>query len=127
MDIFRFVHGKDVFQAFYKKDLAKRLLLNTSSSEDAEKNMINRIRKECGQTVASNLENMFKDIDISLDLNEKFLSQTQTEQEKKNIEYKFNVLTSGCWPTYNTDTINLPSVINQQLSKYNSFKNLYTN
>jgi len=25
--IFRFINGKDVFEAFYKKDLAKRLLL----------------------------------------------------------------------------------------------------
>lgn len=27
MDIFRYIHGKDVFQAFYKKDLAKVRLL----------------------------------------------------------------------------------------------------
>ena len=29
--------GKDVFEAFYKKDLAKRLLLGRSASNDAEK------------------------------------------------------------------------------------------
>ena len=28
--LFRLIHGKDVFEAFYKKDLAKRLLLNKS-------------------------------------------------------------------------------------------------
>ncbi|GJU06459.1 reverse transcriptase domain-containing protein [Tanacetum coccineum] len=32
--------GKDVFEAFYKKDLAKRLLLGKSASIDAEKSMI---------------------------------------------------------------------------------------
>ena len=32
--------GKDVFEAFYKKDLAKRLLLGKSASVDAEKAMI---------------------------------------------------------------------------------------
>ena len=26
MTLFRFVHAKDVFEAFYKKDLAKRLI-----------------------------------------------------------------------------------------------------
>ena len=72
MDILRFVEGKDVFQAFYKKDLAKRLLLNTSSSFEAEKGMILRIRKECGGNLAANLENMFKDIAISQDLATKF-------------------------------------------------------
>ena len=32
--------GKDVFEAFFKKDLAKRLLLNKSASVDAEKSII---------------------------------------------------------------------------------------
>lgn len=125
MDIFRFVHGKDVFQAFYKKDLAKRLLLNTSASEDAEKNMINRIRKECGQTFASNLENMFKDVDISQDLNEKFKLHMDklslTESKDDGIEFDIQVLTSGCWPTYNTDIIQLPPSILSYLENYNKF------
>lgn len=30
MVLFRFVGSKDVFEAFYKKDLAKRLLLGTN-------------------------------------------------------------------------------------------------
>uniref|UniRef100_A0A6N2MBR1 Cullin family profile domain-containing protein n=1 Tax=Salix viminalis TaxID=40686 RepID=A0A6N2MBR1_SALVM len=36
------VLGKDVFEAFYKKDLAKRLLLGKSASIDAEKSMISK-------------------------------------------------------------------------------------
>lgn len=32
MTLFRYIQGKDVFEAFYKKDLAKRLLLDKSSS-----------------------------------------------------------------------------------------------
>ncbi|GJZ56036.1 reverse transcriptase domain-containing protein [Tanacetum coccineum] len=34
------LEGKDVFEAFYKKDLAKKLLLGKSASIDAEKSMI---------------------------------------------------------------------------------------
>jgi len=37
------VQGKDVFEAFYKKDLAKRLLLGKSASIDAEKSMITKV------------------------------------------------------------------------------------
>jgi cullin-4 len=37
------VQGKDVFEAFYKKDLAKRLLLGKSASIDAEKSMISKV------------------------------------------------------------------------------------
>ena len=32
--------GKDVFEAFYKKDLVKRLLLGKSASIDVEESMI---------------------------------------------------------------------------------------
>uniref|UniRef100_A0A453M039 Cullin family profile domain-containing protein n=1 Tax=Aegilops tauschii subsp. strangulata TaxID=200361 RepID=A0A453M039_AEGTS len=41
--LFRFIQGKDVFEAFYKKDLAKRLLLGKSASIDAEKSMITKV------------------------------------------------------------------------------------
>ena len=44
LDLFRFVHGKAVFEAFYKRDLARRLLLGRSSSADAEKSMLTRLK-----------------------------------------------------------------------------------
>lgn len=44
MLFFLFVKGKDVFEAFYKKDLAKRLLLGKSASIDAEKSMISKVK-----------------------------------------------------------------------------------
>ena len=37
--------GKDVFEAFYKKDLAKRLLLGKSASFDAEKSMLLKLKQ----------------------------------------------------------------------------------
>ena len=44
MTLFRYVDGKDLFEAFYKKDLSKRLLLGKSASIDAEKSMISKAR-----------------------------------------------------------------------------------
>jgi cullin-4 len=43
VNILNYVQGKDVFEAFYKKDLAKRLLLGKSASIDAEKSMITKV------------------------------------------------------------------------------------
>jgi Cullin family len=51
LDLFRFVHGKAVFEAFYKNDLARRLLMNRSASDDAEKSMLSRLKT--GKTVLS--------------------------------------------------------------------------
>lgn len=62
------LQGKDVFEAFYKKDLAKRLLLGRSASTDAEKNMITKLKTECGSQFTNKLEGMFKDVDLSREL-----------------------------------------------------------
>ena len=62
------MQGKDVFEAFYKKDLAKRLLLGRSASVDAEKNMITKLKHECGAQFTNKLEGMFKDVDLSRDI-----------------------------------------------------------
>jgi hypothetical protein len=64
--------GKDIFEAFYKKDLAKRLLLGRSASNDAEKSMITKLKAECGSQFTNKLEGMFKDIDLSNDVMDSF-------------------------------------------------------
>lgn len=45
LDLFRFVQGKAVFEAFYKNDLARRLLMGRSASDDAEKSMLERLKR----------------------------------------------------------------------------------
>ncbi len=46
-----FSAGKDVFEAFYQKDLAKRLLLGKSASFDAEKSMLLKLKQGCCNTI----------------------------------------------------------------------------
>ena len=48
MIIFRFIRGKDFFEAFYKKDFAKRLLVGKSTLVDAEKAMLSQLKQEKG-------------------------------------------------------------------------------
>lgn len=72
------VQGKDVFEAFYKKDLAKRLLLGKSSSADAEKAMIAKLKAECGGQFTSKLEGMFKDTDLSREIVTSFRSSVRS-------------------------------------------------
>ena len=44
MVVFRYVVDKDVFQKFYSKLLSKRLVLQTSASDDAEASMISKLK-----------------------------------------------------------------------------------
>lgn len=42
--IFKYIEDKDVFQKFYARNLARRLIHQLSNSMDAEEGMINRLK-----------------------------------------------------------------------------------
>lgn len=107
MQIFRYINGKDVFEAFYRKDLAKRLLLGKSVSIDAEKLMISKLKAECGAGYTSKLEGMFKDIELSKDFMALF-NQSKDAALFKGVDPTVYILTTGYWPTYTPIDVKLP-------------------
>ncbi|KAI9206906.1 Cullin family-domain-containing protein [Polychytrium aggregatum] len=107
LTLFRYIQGKDIFEAFYRAHLAKRLLLGKSASVDAEKSMLGKLRAECGPTFTSNLEGMFKDIEVSRDNMASFKS-TKYSDGLGAIDLHVNVLTARCWPTYVPLALTLP-------------------
>lgn len=72
MTVFKYIEDKDVFQKFYSKMLARRLIYASSASDDAEANMITRLKEACGTDYTSKLQKMFQDITLCKDLNESF-------------------------------------------------------
>lgn len=118
MVLFRFIHGKDVFEAFYKKDLAKRLLIGKSASVDAEKSMLSKLKQECGGVFTLKLEGMFKDMELSKDIMTAFDQQIQT---KTSINLSVNILTLTHWPTYPTSDVILPPEVIFSLLIFKSF------
>ncbi|KAF9798905.1 hypothetical protein SFRURICE_007311 [Spodoptera frugiperda] len=100
MVLFRFIHGKDVFEAFYKKDLAKRLLVGKSASVDAEKSMLSKLKQECGGGFTCKLEGMFKDMELSKDINITYKQHLAATSEGGGLELSVYILTMGFWPTY---------------------------
>ncbi|XP_010247871.1 PREDICTED: cullin-4-like isoform X2 [Nelumbo nucifera] len=134
--LFRFIQGKDVFEAFYKKDLAKRLLLGKSASIDAEKSMISKLKTECGSQFTNKLEGMFKDIELSKEINESFKQSSQARTKlPSGIEISVHVLTTGYWPTYPPMDVRLPHELNVYqdifkefyLSKYSGRRLMWQN
>ncbi|KAI8062175.1 cullin-4-like protein [Gongronella butleri] len=107
--IFRFLQGKDTFEAFYKRYLAKRLLLNRSVAHDMEKSVLEKIKNECGPDFTKNLEGMFKDIEISLDLNNAFKeSKEYADVSNQRSAFSVNVLAQAFWPTYSSSEVIMP-------------------
>lgn len=100
MVMFRFLQEKDVFERYYKQHLAKRLLLNKSVSDDWEKNMISKLKTECGCQFTSKLEGMFKDMTVSNTIMEEFKEHVMTSGASLHgVDLSVRVLTTGFWPT----------------------------
>ena len=119
-----YIDGKDMFEAFYKKDLSKRLLLGKSASIDAEKSMICKLKAECGSAFTSKLEGMFKDVDLSRDVMASFRESPHARQAAAaDVELSVHVLTQGYWPTYPLVELSLPREI---LELQEVFANYYT-
>jgi cullin 1 len=70
MIVFKYIEDKDVYQKFYSKMLAKRLVYDTSLSEESEELMINKLKEACGYEYTSKLSRMFTDMSLSKDLND---------------------------------------------------------
>ncbi|CAG9801380.1 unnamed protein product [Chironomus riparius] len=129
MVLFRFIHGKDVFEAFYKKDLAKRLLVGKSASVDAEKSMLSKLKQECGGGFTSKLEGMFKDMELSKDINIAFRQYIEGNANSKElaqfyaigIDMTVNILTMGYWPTYPVMEVNMPPQLVEYQNVFTKF------
>jgi cullin-4 len=119
--LFRYISGKDVFEAFYKKDLAKRLLLGKSASIDAEKSMIAKLKAECGAQFTSKLEGMFKDVDTSRDVAAAFRAAPAARRVPQGLEVAVSVLTAGYWPTYPPAEVTLPAEVAAASDAFASF------
>lgn len=124
MVLFRYLQEKDVFERYYKQHLAKRLLLNKSLSDDSEKNMITKLKTECGCQFTSKLEGMFKDMTLSNSMMDEF-KQFLAHNPKQNsgVELFCRVLTTGFWPTQTVlPKCNLPT---QARFAFETFKRFY--
>jgi Cullin family/Cullin protein neddylation domain len=119
LDLFRFVHGKAVFEAFYKKDLARRLLMGRSASFDAERSMLTRLKNECGPSFTHNLESMFKDMDLA---REEMMSYKQLMDDRgiksSGPDLSVNVLSASAWPTYPDTPVKIPQNIISVISSF---------
>ncbi|MCJ1468858.1 hypothetical protein MMC07_007488 [Pseudocyphellaria aurata] len=118
LDLFRFVHGKAVFEAFYKRDLARRLLLQRSASADAEKSMLTRLKSECGSGFTHNLEQMFKDIELAREEITSYKSMLEASQSQSPIDLNVNVLSASAWPSYPDVAVEIPKNIQKALAGF---------
>ncbi|KAA8494050.1 Cullin-4 [Porphyridium purpureum] len=123
MILFRYIQGKDIFEAFFKKDLAKRLLFQKSASLELEKQMISRMKTECGAPFTNKLEGMFRDVDLSADILNAFQAYRNSRSSAaREIDLNVYILTNSYWPQLSTALeIKLPREISNMHEEFKQF------
>lgn len=105
VQLFSYLTDKDMFAEIYRNQLAKRLLSQRSTSEDAEKLMIAKLKMQCGTQFTSKMEGMLSDLAVGSE------QRTEFGQRMRNVDTKLDfsvqVLTTGFWPTYKSPDIAL--------------------
>merc|ERR1712012_1273943 len=121
MVVFKYIEDKDVFQKFYSKMLAKRLVQHMSASDDAEASMISKLKQACGFEYTNKLQRMFQDQGVSKDLNENFKRHLSNSGEPLDIDFSIQVLSSGSWPFQQSCVFSLPAELERCVNRFTAF------
>ena len=126
MTIFKYIEDKDVFQKFYSRTLAKRLVNSTSASGDAETSMISKLKDASGFEYTNKLQRMFQDMQTSKDLNATYEDHLKGSfGESDGIDAYYQVLGTGFWPLNPPTTKFAPP--GPIVKAYERFQNFYSN
>ncbi|XP_018465701.2 cullin-1-like [Raphanus sativus] len=103
---------KDLFAEFYRKKLARRLLLNRSASDNHERRIITKLKQQFGGNFTHKMEGMLTDLTSSRQ-NQKSFDEyvANNPAAKPGIDLNVILLTTSVWPSYKTFDVNLPSEI----------------
>jgi hypothetical protein len=117
--LFAYLDDKDLFQKFYARLLAKRLLYSSSFSIDLEVNIVSRLRELCGYEFTSKMQRMFTDVSLSEELVTEFHNQVKS----LDCDFSAMVLTSGSWPlpVDHFNNYRLPYQVERGITEFNSF------
>lgn len=122
MTVFKYIEDKDVFQKFYSRMLARRLVHSNSSSDDAETSMISKLKEACGFEYTNKLQRMFQDMQISKDLNKEFRDHVEGVQYSSSVDSTFSILGTGFWPLTPPSTeFNPPTEIEEEIKRFARF------
>jgi cullin 1 len=125
MTIFKYIEDKDVFQKFYSKMLAKRLVNGTSASGDAETSMISKLKDASGFEYTNKLQRMFQDMQTSKDLNKAYEEHLKTSlSADTSISTSFQILGAGFWPLQAPSTTFAPPAL--LVKQYERFTHFYS-
>mmetsp|Transcript_8938 Transcript_8938/g.17871 ORF Transcript_8938/g.17871 Transcript_8938/m.17871 type:complete len:753 (+) Transcript_8938:243-2501(+) len=116
VQLFSYLTDKDLFAEIYRNQLAKRLLNQRSTSDDAEKLMIAKLKVQCGTQFTSKMEGMLADLAVGAQQKTEFEQRMRSVESK--LEFGVQVLTTGFWPTYKSPEVTLTDEMKKCMEVY---------
>lgn len=125
IELYGLLDDADVFLQFYSILLARRLIHDNYNHYN-EGVMISKLKQVCSYDQIYKMQRMFKDIDVSQDLNEEFQQLlARSTQHPPGISKNFSVmvLTYGSWPYFHvSSTFSPPRELSAAM---NAFEQMY--
>lgn len=111
MTIFRYLRSRDVFEAINKSLFAKRLLMQTSLNNEAEKGLLRRLKMECGPAYTRKVEGMITDIESA--------RSDSIQISSDGIQIEVLVLKSVYWPSDSLEAALMPAELGPLVTAVN--------
>jgi cullin 1 len=101
VQLFSYLQDKDMFNEYYRKALAKRLLNDKSASDELERSLISKLKLRCGQQFTTKLDGMITDISLATELKAKYDTFKRDDKESEaiadiSVTVGTNILTFIC-------------------------------
>jgi len=118
--VFRYLTDKVVFERYYKGHLAKRLLLGRSVSDDAERQMLGKLKVECGHQFTQKLEGMFNDMKLSAETMDGYRAHLEGTTPPA-VSISVTVMTSTYWPSAANVSCTLPEILVKAAKSFDAY------
>ncbi|KAK7888012.1 hypothetical protein LTR67_009407 [Exophiala xenobiotica] len=98
--LLQYLANKDVFETYYNKHMAKRLLMKKSVSREMERQMLSKMKMKIGNQFTSKLEGLIRDTEVSDSLSAQYKAHVDKlgDPDPKRVELDCRVLTTTIWP-----------------------------
>jgi len=118
-----YISDKDMFGEFASKRLSRRLLQDTSASQDYERSILSKLKTSCGAQFTSKMEGMVNDVQSARDTQDVFERWVDEDaaNRKTCIDFNVTILTHGFWPSWKPIQVELCDEFAQCVETFQTF------
>lgn len=98
--LLQYLGDKDLFETYYKKHMAKRLLLKKSISRDIERQILSKMKVKLGNQFTQKMDGLIRDMELSDTLNTQYKDYVNKlgDIDPRRVDVEASILTTNVWP-----------------------------